>query len=143
MIDAAINFGNCGFAFCTILGRIIIPEFSTKIVGEIYAINVNNLPADRLDKMRERAEKKGFNFDYLYDSSQATGRAYGATVTPHLFVLDRNRKIAYMGAFDDAINPSKVQAHYIADAVDTLLAGKKPEVTETRQRGCGILYEKK
>lgn len=105
------------------------------------AINVNNLPADRLDRMKERAEKKGFNFDYLYDPTQEVGRAYGATVTPHLFVLDQDRRVRYMGAFDDNTNPGRVKQQYVRDAVDALLAGKDPEVTETRQRGCSIKYE--
>ncbi len=105
------------------------------------AINVNNIPADRLDKMKERAAQKGFNFDYLYDPTQKVGHAYGATVTPHLFVLDSQRRIAYMGAFDDSKNPNQVTKHYVRDAVDALLAGKQPEITETRQFGCSIKYE--
>lgn len=105
------------------------------------AVNVNNIPADRLDRMKTRAEQKGFNFPYLYDPTQKIGRAYGAIVTPQLFVLDEDRRIAYMGAFDDSQNTEKVEKHYVRDAVDALLAGKKPPVAESRQFGCTIKYE--
>jgi len=117
-----------------------VKDYKDKGVAFV-AINVNTIRADRLDKMKERAEKKGFNFDYLYDPSQKIGRAYGATVTPHLFVLDGQRRIAYMGAFDDSKNPNRVKHHYVKDAVDALLAGQTPPVTETRQFGCSIKYE--
>ena len=116
-------------------------EYKDKGVAFV-AINVNNLPADRLDRMKERAEKKGFNFDYLYDPTQKVGRNYGATVTPHMFVLDKDRRIAYMGAFDDSQNPNKVKEEYVRDAVDALLRGEEPEVKESRQFGCSIKYEK-
>ena len=105
------------------------------------AIAVSTLPSDNLDAMKKRAADKGFNFDYLHDPGQATGRAYGATVTPHLFVLNRDRRIAYMGAFDDKMNPNTVTQHYVHDAVNALLAGKQPEISETRQFGCAIRYE--
>ena len=106
---------------------------------QVVGINVNNLPDDRLDKMKIRAEEKGFNFPYLYDPSQKIARAYRARVTPHVYVLDNKRTIAYMGAIDD--NARKPKRHYLRDAVDSLLAGEKPDRPETLQRGCSILYE--
>jgi len=108
---------------------------------QVIAINVNNIPADRLDKMKQRAAEKGFNFPYLYDSTQVSGRDYGARVTPHVFVLDAQRKIAYMGAFDDSQNPSGVKEKYVRDAVDAILAGRQPAQAETKAFGCGIKYD--
>jgi len=110
---------------------------------QLIAINVNNLPADRLDKMQERAKAKGFNFPYLYDSSQASGHAYGARVTPHVFVLDAQRKIAYVGAIDDSQAVDNVKAGYLRDALDALLAGSQPAKAKTNAFGCGIKYEKR
>jgi peroxiredoxin len=106
------------------------------------AISSSLLPPDSLDKMRERAARKGFDFPYLSDANQDIAKAYGATVTPHLFVLDRDRNIAYMGKFDDDIEPEKVQRSYVRDAVHVLLEGKRPDPTETRATGCGIEYGK-
>jgi peroxiredoxin len=110
---------------------------------EVVAINVNNLEEDKLPAMKTRAKEKSFNFTYIYDPSQKIGRDYGATVTPHCFVLDGDRKVVYMGAFDDNQNATKVTKSYVKDAVDAVLAGKKPETTETQQFGCGIKYEDK
>ncbi|RMG04024.1 MAG: thioredoxin family protein [Planctomycetota bacterium] len=108
---------------------------------QLVAINVNNLPADRLDQMKARAKEKGFNFPYLYDSSQKIGHAFGATVTPHVFVLDAKRKVAYIGAVDDNMAPDKVKTPYLRNAIDALLAGKKPDPAQTKPFGCGIKYE--
>ena len=104
------------------------------------AINCNTGPADQLPAMQERAEERGFEFPYLHNPGQDVGRAYGATVTPHVFVLDNERRIAYMGAFDDKQDPAKAKRHYVRDAVESLLAGDEPEITETRQFGCAIEY---
>lgn len=134
--------------------RLIALQKKYKSQGvRIVAANVNNLPADRLGPMKERAagknlgkwrvKKEPFNFPYLYDETQKIGRDYGATVTPHVFVLDQKRKIAYMGAIDDNQNLGKVKEHSLAAALDALLAGKKPPKAETKQFGCSIKWEKK
>lgn len=123
-------------------GRLI--EFAKKYEKrvQVVGISVSQNDADRLEKMKTRAAEAGFAFPYLRDESQQTGRAYGATVTPHFFVLDRDRKVAYMGAFDDNIfEPQKVEKHYVVDAVDAVLAGKEPRVRESLQRGCAIQYD--
>lgn len=108
---------------------------------QVIAVNVNNIPEDRLDRMKVRAKEKGFNFPYIYDSSQKMGHDYGARVTPHVYVLDSERKIAYIGAIDDNMDPAKVKKHYLRDALDALLQGKTPPVAETKAFGCTIKYE--
>jgi peroxiredoxin len=105
------------------------------------AINVNHAEADGLPKMKERADEKGFNFPYLYDESQEVGRALGASVTPEFFVLNKERKIVYMGAFDD--DQKEPKTHFLATAVDAALKGDAIATAETRARGCGVKYEKK
>jgi peroxiredoxin len=110
---------------------------------QLVAVNVNNIEPDRLDKMKQRAKDKKFNFPYLYDSSQKLGRDYGATVTPHVFVLDQKRKVVYIGAIDDKMNPDEVKKTFLRDAIEALLDGKKPPEAVTKQFGCGIKYEKK
>lgn len=101
---------------------------------KFVAINVNR--GENLDAMKERAVERGFPYPYAYDESGDSARAYGAQVTPHLFVLDKNRKVAYQGAFDDSM--TQPQTPYLANAVDAVLAGKQPAVTSTRPVGCGI-----
>ena len=107
----------------------------------LAAINVNNMEADKLPAMKERAKEKNFQFQYLNDPSQEIGRAYGATVTPHVFLLDGERRIAYKGAIDDNQDPDSVTAHFIRDALDAVLAGNAPPAATTSQFGCSIKYE--
>ena len=106
----------------------------------LVAVNVNTVEADRLDKMQERAKEKGFSFPYLYDESQQIARDYGANFTPEFFVLDKNRKIAYMGAMDDKNKAEDVKVQYLEEAVAAVLRGEKPKTAETQGRGCQIRF---
>jgi peroxiredoxin len=109
---------------------------------QVIAVNVNNIAADKLDKMKERAASKNFNFPYLYDATQKIGIDYGALVTPHVFILDPQRKVVYVGAVDDKQKVAEVKQPYVRDALDALLSGKEPPKAETKPFGCGIRYEK-
>jgi peroxiredoxin len=109
---------------------------------QVVAISVSLHGADRLNQMVVRAAEKPFPYPYLYDESQFTGRTYGATATPQFFLLDGERRIAYMGAFDDNYaDAEKVEKHYLNDAVEAMLAGKEPATKESLARGCAIEYE--
>ena len=108
----------------------------------LVAINVNTVPEDRLPKMRERAEAKGFDFPYLYDESQKIGRAYGAAFTPEFFVLDADRKVVYMGGMDDSSIASMVKKNYLDPAVESALAGQPPKVAEAPAIGCRVRYKR-
>lgn len=123
-----------------------IMEFTKQYAGPdskvaVVAINVNNNDEDKLEEMTARAKEKGYNFPYLYDPSQNTGRQLGATVTPEFFVLDKERKVVYMGAMDNTIKSPTV--NYLEPAVKAALKGETPEIQETRGHGCGVQYERK
>jgi peroxiredoxin len=107
----------------------------------VVAINVNKIPEDSLDKMKARAEERKLPYPYLFDATQQIARDYGAQSTPEVILLDRDRKVAYMGAFDDSTDPVKVGKKYLDDAVDAVLAGKAPETKETYPHGCRVRYE--
>jgi len=112
---------------------------------QVLAINSNSAkvqPPDSFENMKKRAKEKEFNFPYLHDETQKVARQYGATCTPHVFVLDKDRKIAYMGAVDDNIKADKVKDHSLRNALDALLNGEKPPKEVTRQFGCGIKWDK-
>lgn len=117
-------------------------QFASRDVA-VVAVNVNKVPEDSLDEMKARAKSQGFNFSYLFDDSQQIARDYGATYTPEFFVLDQQRKIAYMGALDDSPAADKVQEQYVAKALTALLDGKQPKITETVAIGCRIRLERK
>jgi peroxiredoxin len=108
----------------------------------VVAINVNTIPDDRLDAMKKRAAKKKFPFPYLYDETQQIARDYGATYTPEFFVLDKARKVAYMGAMDDRTKADAVKDRYLEAAMDAIRAGSKPAPGETVPRGCLIRYRR-
>lgn len=117
------------------------PTAESKVA--VIAISVDLGPEEKLGKMKERAKEKGYNFACLHDPSQDTGRAYGARVTPAFFVLDKARKLAYMGAMDDSPTGDEIKVKYLDDAIGAVLKGEKPPKAETRPFGCGIEYEKK
>jgi peroxiredoxin len=93
--------------------------------------------------MVDRAKEKGFNFSYLYDESQKIARSFGAQYTPEFFVLDKDRKIRYMGAMDDKSPPADATKFFLEDAVTAVLSSKTPATRETFARGCRIRFVKK
>lgn len=108
----------------------------------VVGISVSRMEQDKLPGIKDYMKENGSNYTYAYDESQAVGKAYGATNTPQFFVLDKERKIRYTGAMDNNQNEGRVNKNYLRDAVDAVLAGKTPEVDETRPVGCGIGYNK-
>ncbi len=109
----------------------------------LVAINVNTIKADQMPAMKQRAEKKKFPFPYLHDPSQAIAKKYGADYTPEFFVLDKDRKVVYLGAMDDKSPPGMATTSFLESAVQAALQGKKAETGETLARGCRIRWERK
>ena len=109
----------------------------------VIAINANLIPEDAPAAMKRRAEERGFAFPYLFDGSQEVARSFGAVRTPEFFVLDRQRRIVYMGAFDDATQPADVKKRHVEDAIDAVLAGREVAVKETAPVGCLIRFDRR
>ncbi|MEO2017326.1 MAG: thioredoxin family protein [Fuerstiella sp.] len=116
---------------------------NSKAGVELVAINSNAVAADSLDKMKQRAAQKQFDFAYIRDESQAVARAYGAIYTPEFYVLNKKRSIIYRGAMDDSTDASKVTVSYIDMAIEAAMAGKMPDVTKTGARGCTIRFSRR
>lgn len=111
----------------------------------VIAIMPNNVsvkPGDSMEAMRARAKEKGFTFPYLMDAGQKIYPKYGATKTPHVYVLqktDKGNQVKYIGAIDDNYQDANaVNKKYVEDAVDALLVGKEVQETHTRAIGCTI-----
>ena len=111
----------------------------------VIAIMPNNTdvkPGDNMEAMKARARAKGFTFPYLMDKGQKIYPQYGATKTPHVYILEKTRKgneVKYIGAIDDNYKDSAlVTTKYVEDVVDTLLDGGDVKVKETRAIGCSI-----
>ncbi len=114
---------------------------------QLVAVESGGSPDETPAKMRSRAQQAGYNFAYVHDATLNVCRAYGATCTPTVFVLvpapaDENHKnrftVAYQGAIDDSPDASRVRKPYLRQAIDALLAGREPQVQETRPTGCEI-----
>lgn len=111
----------------------------------VLAINPNDTiaePRDSFTKMIERAREKNFPFDYVIDADQTIYPQYGATRTPHVFLLEKVDDqfiVAYIGAIDDNHrDASQVEVRYLANAIDALLEGRRPDPSITRAVGCTI-----
>jgi peroxiredoxin len=109
----------------------------------VVAVNCNLVAADSPAAMKERVEARGLRFTYLHDATQNLARGFGAVRTPEFFVLDRDRRIVYMGAMDDATDAAKVTRHHVDEALAALLAGRTPEITETAPVGCSIRFTRR
>jgi peroxiredoxin len=111
----------------------------------VIAIMPNNptaSPGDSMDAMKSRSKAKGFTFPYLMDKNQEIYPKYGASKTPHVYVLQKTKKgnqVKYIGAIDDNYQDAKaVNQTYVEDAVNALLDGKPITETHTRAIGCTI-----
>ena len=107
----------------------------------ISSNDADRYPADSFDEMKGRAERLGFNFDYLYDEDQSVATALGAERTPEVFLFDRDRRLVYHGAIDDSRDDRAVTTHYLRDALDALFAGEEPPVAETPAPGCTVKWK--
>ena len=130
----------------------LVSELDPKGV-RVVGVSVNHREDDRLPAMKEHAKANGYNFKYVFDESQALGRALGATRTPEYFVFDKGRKLVYMGAIHNSparrageeirYTRGAPSEFHVKDAVLATLAGKGVAVPETRAHGCSVEYEKK
>lgn len=115
----------------------------------VIAINPNDpsvQPEDGYKQMIERAKQKGFTFPYLLDEGQKIFPQYGATKTPHVFILQKeNGKniVKYIGAIDNNYeDPNDVSEHYVQDAVNALIKGEPLKMTKTVAIGCTVKVKK-
>lgn len=108
----------------------------------VVAINPNSplvVPEDSYEEMQKRAKTKKYPFAYLFDEEQTVLSKYGASRTPHVFLLDSTRVVRYIGAIDD--NPemaSSAKNRWVESAVNALLAGENPNPDFTRAVGCTV-----
>ncbi|QXP74382.1 thioredoxin family protein [Tenacibaculum sp. AHE15PA] len=111
----------------------------------VIAINPNDpevSKGDSFNDMKIRAKEKGFTFPYLFDEGQKVYPMYGATKTPHVYILNKTAGkliVEYIGAIDDSSRDEiNVSERFVEDAVDALLKGDKPAKKYTRAIGCSV-----
>lgn len=115
----------------------------------VIAINANDParePEDSYENMQKRAAEKSYPFVYLFDETQDVAKSYGATRTPHVFLLQKVKKgftLVYTGAIDDNYeDPAAVKIPYLAQAIQELEAGKPVSTASTKAIGCRIKWKK-
>ena len=131
--------------------RVIALDKKYKGLGyPVVAINPNDPvkeSEDSYENMQKRASEKKYSFPYLFDETQATALSYGATRTPHIFILQKagaDFVVKYIGAIDDnSDDAAAVKEKYAENAVDALLAGKPIATTNTKAIGCTIKWKAK
>lgn len=116
----------------------------------VLAINPNDpalSPGDSFDNMVIRAKEKNFTFPYLFDENQTVFPKYGATRTPHVYLLNKTNegnKVAYIGAIDDNHqDATAVSDKFLEDAIEALRNNKQPDPNFTKAIGCTIKVAKK
>ena len=104
--------------------------------------NVQTKPGDSMKSMKQRAIDKGFTFPYLIDAGQKIYPQYGATKTPHVYILEsttRGPVVRYIGGIDDNYKDATlVKTNYVEDAIEALKKGNIIKQTTTRAIGCSI-----
>jgi len=118
-----------------------VVKFAKDYAGKLVLLAINVNRDEDLALMKKSAKKKGYTFPYVYDASQQTAIEFGATCTPHVFLLDKDHKVAYMGAWDD--DEFEPKTPYLRNAADAILAGKEPKPAKTEQFGCAIRWKKR
>jgi peroxiredoxin len=114
----------------------------------VIAINSNDAessPGDSFEAMVKVAKEKKYEFPYLIDESQSVAKSFGATNTPHVFIVKREGtsfKVVYIGAIDNnARDENAADKKYVEDAVNALLLDKPVTTSKTKAIGCGIRWK--
>ena len=117
----------------------------------IAAISSNDVaayPEDGPAEMKAQAERLGFRFPYLYDETQEVARSYHAACTPDFFLYNAEMKLVYRGQLDDSRpqrpsgggNDIPVTGRDLRAAMDTVIAGKRPDPNQRTSLGCNIKW---
>ena len=122
--------------------RAVAEDYAPRDV-RFLSINANDAqryPADSPEAMARFVREQSWPIPYLYDESQEVARALEARVTPHVFVLDADQRLRYRGAPDADHQDPSLDARWLRDALDAVLAGDEPAEADTRARGCSVKW---
>lgn len=105
-----------------------------------YVVDPNDAAGETIADMKARAQEKEYPFPYLKDTDSSIARAYGARVTPHVFVVDGSGAVRYRGYVDDSAKPAERTTTGLTDALGALLNGRDVANADTRAFGCTIKW---
>jgi peroxiredoxin len=139
---------HCPFAIATEDRIMALDKQYRKKGYPVIAINPNDpkiQPEDSYKEMQKRAEEKSYTFPYLVDATQEIAKTYGATRTPHVFLLKKEGTdyvVKYIGSIDDNTRePDAVTEKFVEKAISALEANKEPNPSETKAVGCTIKWK--
>ena len=118
-----------------------ISELCSKNNIGFVAVNSNASQhdgVDSFDSMKEHAKKYEYIFPYVLDSGSRLAKTFGAMVTPHVYLFDKNGDLRYRGAIDDG--PKRVKRNYLVNAINSVSKGKSVRTKTTKSLGCSIKY---
>lgn len=121
----------------------IANRFNGKGVS-FYAVDPNDdsqYPDETLANMKARADEREYPFPYLKDADSSIAKAYGARVTPHVFVVDGDGVVRYRGYVDDSAKPAERKTTGLTDALNALTNGRDVANADTRAFGCTIKWK--
>jgi peroxiredoxin len=123
------------------LGQLLAGYPDLAVVG-VCTNDADAYPEDRPDQLADQARRAGWTFPYLLDADQEVGRAYNAACTPDFFLYDRQRGLAYRGAFDESTpgNGTPVTGDLLSAAVERVLAGELVPEPHRPSMGCSIKW---
>ena len=123
---------------------ISVSKLSQKKGVGMIAINSNEGSrenGDGMNDMQARAKKAKYDFYYTVDEGSKLASAFGASLTPHIYLFNNKGTLVYRGAIDDnARRPKKVENPWLMDAINAMVAGDKINTTSTKALGCSIKY---
>ena len=120
----------------------VVRDYSDRSV-RFFAINSNDgqrYPRDSYVSMQERVAREDWPLPYLHDATQEAARAFGAKTTPDVFVLDSGGVLRYRGAPDADYDDPSLNAAWLREAIEAVLAGERPARAETKPVGCSIKW---
>lgn len=114
---------------------------------KVYAISSNDpieYPADSPERMLEETKELNFNFPYLFDENQDVAQAFKATCTPDFFLFNECQKLVYRGQYDSSRPGGQIEVSGkdLINAVNRMIAGKKPSENQIPSLGCNIKWKK-
>ena len=109
---------------------------------DVVWLAINTTPGKTNETNKQAVQDWSINHPVLNDSDGTVGKEYGAKSTPHMFIIDKDGKIAYVGGIDNDEDGSKgdKRVNYVEKALDELLAGKPVSEPQTKQYGCSVKY---
>jgi peroxiredoxin len=111
---------------------------------DVVWLAINTTPGTSVSHNKEVVDQWSINHPVLDDSQGTVGREYGAKSTPHMFIIDKDGKIAYAGGIDNDPSGDKgsTRVNYVEKALEDLTSGRPVEIPQTKQYGCGVHYAK-